>query len=924
MRLPGLIARRIRALFRKDELDADMAEEMRIHVELQAAAHLKAGMAADEAGFAARRDFGHLDGIQEQVRDQRGFRWLADLAQDLGYGWRQLGRNPGFTAVAVLTLALGIGVNSATISILDDLILRPSLRNHHEKLAVLHTARVGAGRSFRPFSYAEYTTIRDSGGIFSELAAMQFNTSAVGRDDDVRRRLLCLVSRNYFSVLAVEPLRGRFFTAEEASPNSGIAVAVASYAFWQRMGGRDDFLGSHIQIDGRDFTVVGITPPGFGGLQWSLGPDAWLPLGMSSLLVGGWGFSTVNDLLDSRTYRLDLVGHLRPGLTLAAAGEALAPLNARLNQQASAGPTESRELTLSVPSRFNLNNTEPQDEGAVGIYALLAIGMTVTVLLVACLNVANMLFSRGVSRHREIAIRLCLGASRSRIVRQLLVEGFLLALAGGAAGLLLGGWSNHVMLQMAGRQGGYFAFNLRTRLDLPLLGATSLLCLLATVAFSLAPALRATRLNLVDDIKQQGGEQTGSGRWLRFFSPRHCVVMAQISLSFTLLFSTGLLLHAVLNSEHDRGFETDGEIVANLDYYLAGTPSKDVPARQKALLDRTAGLPGVERAALASTVPFNYETNWWRIFPIGSGATGSAHDSHDDSGRFASYTAVSRGYFSTLGIPVLRGRDFTESEGRQGGGPGVAIIDDSLGRALFGSQDPIGRHIATNKAEADGQHADREIEIVGIVRSPREDAFQREEALPRIYRPLGQAGTENTYLHVKLAQDSAIAAQVAVLRREMRMLDPRTPVLLCEPLAGLIGGNLNVWSLRFIVALFTTFGAIAVVLAVVGLYGLKSYVVARRTREIGVRIALGARSSDVLDLILRQGVLQAVVGIAAGLCLAVVVGEFLSKVLYSVKPVEPLTLTGVALVLGSVSILACLIPALRATRINPSDALRSE
>ena len=550
--------------------------------------------------------------------------------------------------------------------------------------------------------------------------------------------------------------------------------------------------------------------------------------------------------------------------------------------------------------------------------------MTVTVLLVACLNVANMLFSRGVSRQKEIAIRLSLGASRWRVVRQLLVEGLLLALAGGVVGLLLSRWSNALMVEAAGQHGGALALHLSTALDWPLVAATFGLCLFATVLCSLVPALRATRLNLVDDLKQQAGEPAGSGRWGRFFSFRHCVVMTQIALSLMLLFSTGLLLRAVSGLENDRGFETDHQVIANLDYYLAGTPSAEMPARQRALLARAASLPGVERAALASAVPHNFDTHWSRIFAVGAAAAGQSADSLGDGGRDGATTIVSHGYFATMGIPLLRGRDFTEAEGSQAGGQRVAIIDESLGRSLFGDQDPVGLHIALKKTEADGQHAQWEIEIVGVVHSPREDAFQPAQDTPRLYRPLGQSKITNTFLHVKLAQPAAIPDLISALRHDLRALDPATPLLVCEPFSALIGSNLNVWSVRFLAILFTLFGVIAVTLAVVGVYGVKAYVVARRTREIGIRIAIGARPADLLALLLKQGVLQTAVGLAAGLALAVLAGLGLARMLYRINPIDPWLLLGAAAIVALVSILACLVPALRATRINPTEALRAE
>ena len=920
------LLQKLRALFRRKSLDAEMAEEMRGHLEMQTQANLARGMSPEEARFAARREFGGMEQFKESARDQRGLVWLGQLVQDFNYGLRSLRKSSGFTAVAVLTLGLGIGVNSTMFSIVNDMIVRPALRDHRQNLVALHTARAGADRNFRPFSFAEFTTLRNATELFADVAAMQFSSSLMGADDSVERRMVCLVSGNYFALLNVRPLRGRFFSTEETQPAVDLPVAVASYDLWQRLGAREDFLGSRIRIDGVETTIIGIAPAGFGGLHWSNGPDAWLPLGRLPTLPGAWGMrSGATSLLDPRFYMLQLFGSLRPGLTLATAHGMLAPLNARLNQQAGANATDSRELLLTAPPRFNLNIIWPVDESGVLLYATAAVAMTVTVLLVACLNVANMLFSRGVSRRKEIAIRLSLGASRGRVIRQLLVEGLLLAGIGGLVGLLLSRWSNHLLLELTSGRAGPYVLHLRTTFDWPLLAGTFGLCLLATLVVSLAPALRSTRLNLVEDLKKQSGEATGTGRLNRFFSLRSGLVMTQIALSLALLFSASLLVHAVVNSENDRGFETDDRVVANLDYFLAKTPLEEVGLRQRALLARVAELPGIESAALASAVPFNFESNRWRLFPVGAEAA-EREDAVGGSG--GAYTGVSHGYFKTMGIPLLRGRDFTAAEALDDRGPRVIVIDDTLAKTLFGARDPLGRRVALSQSDADGAHRDREMEVVGIVRSPRDDAFQPTEALRRFYLPFGQAPRPmkviNTYLHVKLAASSPMLPAIQMLRRELRVLDRDTPVLACEPLASFIGKNLNVWTLRLLVVIFSVFGLIAVVLAVVGVYGVKSYLVAARTREIGVRIAIGAQTRDVLALFLKQSVLQTAVGILAGLSLAVGVGLLLSKLLYRVSPVDPVALAGAALLLAIVSSVACLIPAWRATRIDPVTALRDE
>lgn len=918
----GFISK-LRGLLAKRRIEAEMAEEMRLHLELQAEKNLAEGMAPEEARYAAQRQFGGIEQIKERCREQRAWVWLEQTMQDLRYAVRALRKTPGFTVAAVVTLGLGIGVNSTTFSIINDLIVQPYFRDREVNLVALHTVRTSGERSYRAFNHAEFTLLRSATAVFSDVAAMQFGTCLLGEPEDLRRRMVCLVSENYFSVLGVRPVRGRFFSAAEAGPTSGAQVLVASHNFWQRSGGDENFVGSTVRIDGRNFTVIGVAPAGFGGLHWSNGPEAWLPLGVAPSLPGLWGSRRGSSgLLDPRWQMLQLFGSLRPGLTMEGARGVLSPLSEQLNELGGLGAADARMLTLSSPTRINLELTWPNDESGLTIYAAAAVGMTVTVLLIACLNVANMLFGRSLVRQREISIRLCLGASRGRVVRQLLMEGFLIACAGGATGLLLSRWSNHLLLSVGGEHSGTMTMHLRTTLNWPLLAGTFALCLLSTLVVSLAPALRATRRDLSGDLKKQPGETAAAGVWNRFFSLRNSLAMAQLALSLLLVFSAGLMVRSVTNSERDRGFETDGRLVANLDYFLAQTPPDVVALRQRAALERASRLPGVASAALASAVPHNFESSNRRIFAVG----GRVEEGKSDSGQGAGLTVVSHRYFETMGIPLLRGRDFTANEALEADGRGVAIIDDSLGRALFGDADPLGRHVALSKVDAESGDGGRQLEIVGIVRSPREDAFQPDKPYRRIYRPLGQArpGMLNTYVHVRLEPAVAAPPMIDALRRDLRSVDPETPLLVCESLAAFIGKNLNVWAVRLLAAFFGVFGSIAVALTVVGVYGVKAYLVARRAREIGIRIAIGANGRDILGLLLKQSVLQTALGVGVGVGLALLAGQFLSKLLYRVQAMDATVLLGAVGLLATVSLLAGLIPAWRAMRIDPNEALRTE
>ena len=821
---------------------------------------------------------------------------------------RSLAKSPGFTAVALLTIALGIGVNATMLGIVRDLVVKPFLREHQGHLVTVYTSRAGPISDFRPFSYREFSALRASPEIFSDAAAMSFERAALGQPDALHRSFIGFVSDNYFSLLGVQPLVGRFFSPTEAQPGANLPVAVASYAYWRRAGRPAGFLGQTVQIGGRMFTLIGIAPEGFGGLHASISPDVWLPLG------------TQPHLLDPNATVLNICGSLAPGLTFDSARTRLAALENQLTQ---ANPADPRRLVLTPPPRFSVGNALPVDESFLTPFAISAVALAAIVLLVACLNLANMLLARGTARRKEIAIRLSLGASRWHVIRQLLAEGLLLALAGGALGLLLSLWSSDFLRQSAadamGRGG--FAFNAQAPVDASLLAAVLVLSLAATLVFSLGPALRATRVNLVEDLKCLSGEPAAAGRWNRFFSLRHCLVMVQIALSLVLLFSAALFLRSAHTaSGRDVGFQTTDQLVFNFDYGFTGLTPAEIARRQDALLASASAAPGVERAALSSAVPFNFEFNSRRFLPAGMPAD---RDRPTAPGFNAGYTAVTPGYFQTLGIPLLRGRDFTAAENASDRAPAVAVIDDTLARSLFGSEDALGRHFIVDQANPDPAHPPREIEIVGIVRSPHDDVIE-EEAPRRVYRPLGQVRRSNIYVHVKAATSASATTLLASLRRELRASETKAPLLLAQPLAVFVEQHINLLTIRQAAQVFGALGVIALVLAVVGVYGVKAYAVARRVREIGIRVALGARPVDVLRLVLVQGALQSAVGIGAGLVLALLTGHALSKMLYRVNPIDPFALVAATLLIATTTLLACFVPARRAAKVDPLTALRSE
>ncbi len=848
------------------------------------------------------------------------------MIQDFRFAFRQLIKTPGFTIIAVLTLALAIGVNSAVFSLINGVVLRPIVRVRPAEVVNVFTARQNANRDYRQFSHAEFQVLRESTDVFSDAAAVNFALAGIGRDEGMRRSFAFLTSENFFSLMGVEPALGRFYNAAECRPNANVPVVVVSHAFWKRMGGRPDFVGSTLQVNGQAFTVIGISPEGFSGISALIAPDVWLPLGVYSQLSSAFSDSTdLQDLALPKTYALNVVARLHSGLTIESAKSRLSVIAQRLTAIQPPDAAGARELQIQTPSRFSISTT-PQDDGPVALIGALLMGMAGAVLLIASLNLANMLLARGTARAKEIALRLALGASRWRIVRQLLCEGLLLALAGGALGLLLSIWSNGALIRSLGGLFSSMNFSIVVNMqpDATVLAITFLFCLFATMLFSLGPALKASNADLVNDLKQQAGEPAHIGRFNRFFAPRHLLVMAQIALSLMLLFSAGLFLRGALAAGNVAlGFEPAGGIVTEMDFTLGKTDAAQAKRLMFAAIDRARSLPGVRAAALGTMVPYGNFTNSRRVMPANEAPAVRTDPNAPDPGAGGLFTAITPGYFDAIGVHLLRGRDFTVTEADNKDSPRVAIVDEKMATKLFPSGDALGQRIRYTQAPADGSPA--EMEVIGIVNWHRHEV-QNESPQRRIFVPLAQGYNGNVYFHVRLTSTDrrAVAAMIPTLRQALREVDSNLPILTITPFTDLLEKSVGLWIVRLGAVLFGVFGGIALLLAVVGVYGVKSYAVARRTREIGIRMALGAHPRDVFALIMKQGALQTGFALGIGLLLALAAGRLLAQILYEVSPADPAALLTSSVMLSAAALLACYLPARRATKVSPMAALRTE
>lgn len=839
------------------------------------------------------------------------------MLSDLRLAFRSLARTPGFTAIALLTLTLSLGANTAVFSLVHAALFRPLVPVAPEQVVSIHTATHGPERNFRRFSYAEFERIAVERDIFAGVSALSVARVGFGiaPGESPQRSLAHLVSANYFDLLGVRPGLGRFFTAEEGTPGSGHAVLVASHGLWQRHGRRADFVGRTVWVNGQPCTIIGIAPPDFGGLTALMAPDFWLPLGFYGQ-VGSTASRTLghSDLRRPDNYTLLLTARFAPGLDLASAGARLPALAADLDRLTSAptsAATRARELLLAPPSRFAVS---PRPSGAAELFMLSAplVFMAASVLLIACLNLANMLLARSAARTREIAVRVALGASRWRVVRQLLAEGLLLALGGGTLGLAVSVWGNHALiasLDAASRSVEDAALNLRPSLDPAVLGFTLVACVAAALLFGLAPALRASSRDVVADLKAQTGGT--NDRWNRFFSGRHLLVMGQIALSIMLLFSAGLFLRAALAARHvPLGFDTTRSLVSKVDYALRQADLGAVQRSLDSIRARVAALPAVERVAFSTQPPLSSGESARRVAPAGSPP--------DAETVPALFSGASDGYFAALGIPVLAGREFSAVESSDRSAPRTAIIDTSLARRLFPAGDALGQRVRFALG-APGE----EFEIVGIVGEHRQEFLDRAPDY-RLYLPVAHTLGGELYVLTAFAQPAAAVSSLDRVRTALFAADPALPLLSHEPMRHFIEGEASLWSARFAAFVFAVFGVVALLLAVLGVYGVKAHAVALRSREIGIRAALGARPGDLVALILRQAAQQIGVAAAAGIALALLAGQGLASLIYHVSPADPLALLGAVTLLTATALAASLIPARRATEVDPMVVLRAE
>lgn len=819
---------------------------------------------------------------------------MDSLWRDIRYGLRTLLKRPGFTVTAVLSLALGIGANTTIFTVINAVFLQPLPVAEPSRLVSVYGTdanNVGGNLDFLPISQKNYEDYRDRNQSFSGLVAFAPVPISLSSGDQPEELRGLLVTGNYFDVLGVKPAYGRTFLPEEDRTPGTHPVVVVSHGLWQRrFGGVPDLVGKTVTLNNQSFTVIGIAPRTFKGTSALENIDVWIPNMMHDQVLTGT-LRTFYNL--RRALMLNAIGRLKPEITLAQGAADMKNIASQLEQEYPKD-NEKRSVTFAPLTESTINPSQRSTFALAGILLMTIVGF---ILLIACANVANLLTSRAIARRSEIALRLALGCSRGRLIRQLMVESLLLALMGGALGLLVAVAGRSVLwsfippfLAQAG---------IDISLDLRVLGFTLLLSLITGVIFGLVPTLQASKPDLVAELKDRTAQPRGS----RGFSLRNILVVAQVALSIVSLIGAGLFIRSLRNAvQINPGFETQHLLLLSFNVAAQGYDENRGQEFYRQVVQRIETVSGVKSASEASRAPLAGGI-MRSVFIEGQDAPTNSR------GTLVIANAVGLKYFETLGISLLRGRNF--SEGDRDKGLRVAIINEAMARRFWPSQDPL-----TQSFKFFG--TDASIQIVGVVTDSKLVTLG-ENSRPCVYLPLLQNYSTPVTLYVRTLGDPV--AVLGTVRREMQTLEPNLPLGNASTMPEIIDQAL--WAPRITAVLLAIFGLLGLVLAAIGIYGILVYSVNQRSREIGIRMALGAQRRDILRLVVGEGMLLVIIGIALGLVASFVATRFIVNLLFGVSATDPIVFSIVALLLALVALFACYIPARKATKVDPLLALRA-
>ena len=887
---------------------SDFKAEIAAHLEIEAERLKEQGLSEAEARAAARRAFGNLTRAEERFYEAGRWVWWDHFVQDLRFGLRTLRKNPGFTAIAVLTLALGIGANTAIFSLLNAVLLRPLPVEKPGELVLLGRGRAaGSAGDFADtqlYSYPFYRQVQQKNQVFSDLSAilslpLGMHGLVAGRTE-LELLHVQLVSGTYFRMLGVKPWLGRSMTEAEDEPAGGHPVAMVSYSWWdQRFASDPAIVGKTVTLGSTVYTIVGVAPRGFFGTAVGQSPDVWIPLSMEKQISPGW-----NGLDDKWFQSLNILGRLKRGVTI---GQAQAQVNLLANQiwRDSAGSTLTKaqedDLRHAQIELTSIKQGLPHIRYGAETPLEILMAVVGLVLLIVCANLANLLLARATTREREIAVRMSLGAGRGRLVRQMLTESLVLALAGAALGILFAGWAGKVLVAMVPHGDEPLLLNVAP--DARVLGFTLLVSLATALLCGLAPALRATRIALGSSLKEARGSVASTSRTRL----AKALIVSQVALSFMLLIGAGLFLRTLVNlSNVNTGFNKENVLLFGIDPPAVGYKEDlRLVGLYQQIEQRVSTLPGVRADSISF---FTFDQGEWTDSVCVIGRTPTPQDD-----MMVTHNVVGPGYFATMGIPLLLGRAFAPHD--TGASPKVAIVNEAFARGYLSGGSPIGKHFGLG---SDPKHSN-DIEVVGVVKNAKyQDLGER--PFPAAYFPYSQRVQYLNDFEVRFTGKPEVV--IAEVRQAVSQIDHSLPLAYTGTLVEQVNRSLAGQSL--IARLSTFFGMLAAFLACIGIYGLAAYAVTRRTNEIGIRMALGAEASGVLWMVMRESLTLAALGVAIGIPVSLAAARLIESVLYGLKTTDPATIALAALVMIAVAALAAYLPARRASKVDPKVALRYE
>jgi predicted permease len=817
------------------------------------------------------------------------------MINDLRFAVRMLIKYPAFSIVAFLALVLGIGANTTVFGIINALVLRPLPVGNAQGVVKVFTTdnHIPGNQSTSWLNFQDY---EKQNTAFSAMAAYTFTGVGMTRGSDTLNLSCLLVTGNYFDLLQVKPSLGRTFLPDEDSTPNGHPVVVLGHSFWKKLGANPTLVGSQITLNGHSFTVIGVAPAAFTGVDVGLSPDLWVPMSMHQWVRPGADFWWET----RRALLLSIIARLNPGVTMS---EAQAQMRTIAKQLEQAYPDVNKERSIALMSLEEAKSqglAGPNNENLARNVSLLLLAASASILLIACANVANLLLARSTARRREMAVRLALGAGRGRIVRQLLTESVLLGLLGGIGGVLLAYGLGDVLIALLPPTP--FPIELNPQPDWRVLLFSFVVAIVSGVVFGLAPALQMARWNLTQGLRERAS--TAGGAVTRF-NLRSMLVVAQIAVSLLLLIGSGLFLKSFYRAQAiDPGFRTNNLDIVSINPVLAGYDSERALQVVRAIADQIRHDPRVAGA----------DVNNWVPLSGGEGRTvvidgRDANDEHNR--RFANFSPITPGYFQTMGIQLLRGRNFTERDAEKNAAP-VAIIDETMAQHFWPNEDALGRRFRFMVLKDP-------IEVIGIARNSKAVTLG-ETATPMVYWPLKEITDAGITLFVHTT--GAPGAMLSEIRRIVRSVDVHIPITYEKTIQQHMA--IALWPSWMGAMLLGSLGLLAFILASMGVYGVMAYSVSQRTRELGIRMALGAQTSEVIRLVLRQGMLLAAIGVGFGLFAAFGSTRLAGSLLYGVNPSDPVIFIGVTSLLTFAAFAACYFPARRALKINPVTALRAE